>query len=171
MVGSAFVLRGPPRPAFYDALATTSVVPKDIPKAVDGWRVVDADGINTLPVECFIGMEKYFVLPEMQFTFEKFWTARESTLAKVEGFVAFSMMRRDGQAKGHGVSEISEKEPNYVGTIVFKDRASHDKWKVEHEAESMARKSSGPPPPKMWNKAPEKVYYEGTLVLSSTLGP
>jgi heme-degrading monooxygenase HmoA len=168
MIGSAFVLRGPPRPAFYDALALTAVKPKETPKTVDGWRDVSADGINTLPVECFVSMDKYFVLADKQADFEKFWIEREPTLAQVEGFVAFTMLRRDGQAKGHGVVEMTETEPNYQGVVIFKDRASHGNWRADSEAQAPEQKLEAT---KMWSKSPEKVFYEGTLVISSEEGP
>ena len=164
MIGSAFVLRGPPRPAFYDGLALTAIKPKETPTTVDGWRQVDADGINTLPTECFVAMEKFFILSDMQAAFETSCIEREAKLGDVEGFVAFTLLRRDGQAKGHGVSEIGPNEPNYVGAIIFKDRASHDKWSAAQAEGTLGS-------PTMWNKAPEKVFYEGTLVISSEQGP
>ena len=165
MIGSAFVLRGPPRPAFYDGLAlTASAKPLEAPTTVDGWRQVDADGINTLPTECFVSMEKFYIFSDMQAEFEKACIEQESKLGDVDGFVAFSLLRRDGQAKGHGVAEIGPNEPNYVGATIFKDRASHDKWSAGQAAAALGA-------PKMWNKAPEKVFYEGTLVISSEQGP
>ncbi|GKZ01344.1 hypothetical protein MPSEU_001085400 [Mayamaea pseudoterrestris] len=163
MIGSAFVLRGAPRPAFYDGLALTAVKPKETPETIDGWRQVDADGVNTLPVECFAAMEKLYIKSDMQAAFEKSYIQREAKLGEATGFVAFSLLRRDGQAKGHGVAEMGPNEPNYVGATVFKDRASYEKWNALH--------SDSPSPTTMWNKSPEKVFYEGTLVISSEEGP
>lgn len=101
MVNSALVLRGPPRPAFYDGLLLKSTTPEVIPSLVDGWRNVDADGINTLPAESFVQMTKYYVpLGEKAADFEKFWVENESKLNMSKGFVTGSLMRRDGQAKG-----------------------------------------------------------------------
>lgn len=170
MVNSALVLRGPPRPAFYDGLLMESGKPTELPKTVDGWRAVEADGVHTLPPECFVGFEKYYILPEHASTFEQFWAERDSTLSPVEGFVAFTMLRRDGQAKGHGMGTVADDEPSYVGVVIFKDRKSLESWAATHGKESAEKKKDAPPPPKMWNKSPEKVYYEGTLVISSEKG-
>ena len=39
MVRSAMVLRGAPRPAFYDGLYVLAAKPKSLPETVDGWRL------------------------------------------------------------------------------------------------------------------------------------
>jgi hypothetical protein len=100
MVSSALILRGPPRPAFYDGLLQQSILPETIPDTVDGWRSVKADGINALPTECFVACNQFFVSQENAAAFEQRWASRESKLKDCEGFISFSMLRRDGQAKG-----------------------------------------------------------------------
>lgn len=100
MISSAMVLKGAPRPAFYDGLLLQSVKPEATPDLVDGWRSVDADGINTLPTECFVACNQFFVPTDNAAAFEQRWANRESKLQDCEGFVSFSMLRRDGQAKG-----------------------------------------------------------------------
>ena len=177
MVNSALVLRGAPRPAFYDGLLTQSVQPAEGDlkgKIVDGWRSVEADGVNTLPAECFVALQKYFILPDQQQAFEQLWKNRESTIASYDGFVASSLMRRDGTAKGHGMGEISSSEPNYVSAVVFRNQQDFEKWTNQHEKDVAAKKekmtAGGAELPKFWNKEPEKVLYEGTLVISSEQG-
>jgi heme-degrading monooxygenase HmoA len=171
MISSAFVLRGAPRPAFYDALLMASKKPENMPPTVDGWRQVEADGENTLPAECFVGMENFFVPPEHASAFENFWATASPSFDDFEGFVAFSVMRRDGQAKGHGMVEMSMNEPTYVATLVFKDRMSFETWSSTHgSAPPKEGADAPPPPPKMWDRAPEKVYYEGTLVITGEEG-
>lgn len=170
MMNSALVLRGPPRPAFYDGLLMESTKPTNVPATVDGWRKVEADGVHTLPAECFVGLEKYFVLPDMMAAFEQFWAQRESTLSDYPGFVAFTLLRRDGQAKGHGMGKVDESEPNYVGAVIFENRSTMESWAATHGKESAEKRADAPAPPKMWDKAPEKIYYEGTLVISSAEG-
>lgn len=157
MVNSAFVLRGPPRPAFYDALFVTSKPPTDLPETVDGWRAVEADGASTLPAECFVYLEKYYVPQSKAAEFEMndTWKNKKSSLEDTEGLVTFSLMRRDGQAKGHGTVEMDSSEPTYVAAYIFQDRPSFDAWAKTVEEVDMA---------------PEKVYYEGTLVISSADG-
>jgi heme-degrading monooxygenase HmoA len=100
MISSAMVLKGAPKPAFYDGLLQQSVKPEAVAEIVDGWRSVEADGINTLPTECFVACNQFFVPPENAPAFEERWSNRESQLKECEGFTSFSMLRRDGQAKG-----------------------------------------------------------------------
>jgi heme-degrading monooxygenase HmoA len=102
MVNSAMVLRGAPRPAFYDGLHLQAVKPDVIPETVDGWRNVEHDGTNTLPAECCVQMIKYFVPPGPDASaFEQAWANRDSSLKDAPGFVGSSLLRRDGQAKGY----------------------------------------------------------------------
>jgi heme-degrading monooxygenase HmoA len=164
MVNSAMVLRGPPRPAFYDGLFVESIKPQNLPETVDGWRSVQADGVNTLPAECFVCMEKFFVPPSKAADFEKVqgWKDQKAALSQTSGFVASSLMRRDGQAKGHGMGEVDPSEPTYVATYVFQDRPSFESWAAS--VKNMEDANS------CWTKAPEKSYYEGTLVISSSEG-
>jgi heme-degrading monooxygenase HmoA len=82
-----------------------------------------------LPVECFIACNQFFVPVTNAEAFEKHWADRESKLKECDGFVAFSMLRRDGSAKGHGTSPVTSDEPSYVSTTVWKDRASFDSWR------------------------------------------
>jgi heme-degrading monooxygenase HmoA len=100
MVNSALVLRGAPRPAFYDGLCLNYQKPTYLPDPVDGWRSVQADGVNTLPAECFVQMVRYFVPSEQAQAFETTWKASDISPGKSDGVIASSLMRRDGQAKG-----------------------------------------------------------------------
>lgn len=186
MVNSALVLRGPPRPAFYDGILVQSTVPDSVPETVDGWRNVAADGILTLPTECFVACNQFFVTQENAAAFEERWANRDSKLHECDGFVAFSMLRRDGQAKGHGTVEMDASEPTYVSTTIWKDRASFDAWK-NGTAFQQAHGSSGKqkevgagpkdeevtskaPPMTLWSRPPQPVFYEGVLVISSEKG-
>jgi heme-degrading monooxygenase HmoA len=159
MINSAFVLRGPPRPAFYDGILLVSIPPATIPETVDGWRDVQADGITTLPAECFVTLQKYWLEPDTVLAFEQFWANRESNLKSAPGFVGFSMLRRDGQAKGHGIVEMTDAEPNYTAALIFQDRDAAEKWNSIPEGLPEMKRMS------------ERVFYEGTLVISSLNGP
>ena len=181
MINSAMVLKGPPRPAFYDGLLQQSTIPESIPATVDGWRNVNADGLNTLPTECFVACNQFFVPPENAVAFEQRWANRESKLKECEGFVSFSMLRRDGQAKGHGTVEVDPKEPTYLSTTIWKDQASFEKWrkgtafqqahgqKPPSEQTSEATKTAAPPT-LLWSRPPQPIFYEGTLVITSEDG-
>lgn len=187
MISSLRVLKGPPRPVFFDGLLQLSAVPESVPETVGGWRVVEADGVSKLPAEAFIACNKFIVPPEMATAFEQRWAKRESKLDELEGFVSFSMLRRDLGAKGHGVAKPVEGECNYQSCTVWKDRASFMKWRESQQfrsahgdaAKKPADASAGAPagakpagagPPPMWSAPPKPAFYEGILVLSSEQG-
>ena len=183
MVSSAMVLKGAPRPAFYDGLLLQSTEPTVLPETVDGWRSnIEADGKNTLPAECFVACNQFFVPPENAVAFEQRWANRESKLKDCEGFVAFSMLRRDASAKGHGVIPLQSGEPSYTSTTIWKDRASFDNWrkgsafKQAHGEQKDGKKpeedksEAASPPKALWSQPPQPVFYEGTLVITSKDG-
>eukprot|EP00585_Thalassiosira_rotula_P012123 CAMPEP_0196138712 /NCGR_PEP_ID=MMETSP0910-20130528/6254_1 /TAXON_ID=49265 /ORGANISM="Thalassiosira rotula, Strain GSO102" /LENGTH=345 /DNA_ID=CAMNT_0041399349 /DNA_START=82 /DNA_END=1119 /DNA_ORIENTATION=+ len=179
MVSSAMVLTGAPKPAFYDGLLQQSVIPESVPETVDGWRSVQADGTNILPAESFVAMNQFFVPMENAVAFEERWAGRTSKLKECDGFVSFTMLRRDVKAKGHGIKPMGEEEPTYTSCTVWKDRASFDGWrnsmafkeahgeKKSSGGEEKKEKPSGPP---LWSKPPVPVFFEGTLVISSQEG-
>lgn len=187
MVNSALVLRGAPRPAFYDGLLMQTTSPETVPETTDGWRSVQADGISTLPTECFVACNQFFMPLENAAVFEQRWASRESKLAACQGFVAFSMLRRDGQAKGHGTVEMTMEEPTYVSTTIWKDQASFEKWKSDNafkqahgskppgntvskeDAKEGGAAAAAPPLP-LWSRPPQTVFYEGTLVITNKDG-
>ena len=113
MLNSLRVLRGAPRPAFYDGLILQkSIENAFIPETTEeGWRTTSSDGTSTLPTECFVACNQFFVPQENAVAFEQRWANRESKMKECEGFVAFTMLRRDGQAKGHGTVPMDESEP------------------------------------------------------------
>jgi hypothetical protein len=49
-------------------------------------------------------------------------------------------------------------EPTYVATTIFQDRQSYEQW---------AATTTTNPSKMSLQRTPEKVYYEGTLVISS----
>ncbi|CAB9506619.1 Antibiotic biosynthesis monooxygenase [Seminavis robusta] len=182
MVKSAMVLRGAPRPAFYDGLLIQSTIPDSQGEVVDGWRNVNADGVNTLPTECFVACNQFFVPPENAAAFEQRWKNRESKLQECDGFVAFTMMRRDASAKGHGVVPLSSGEPSYTSCTIWRDRAAFDNWrkgsafqKVHGGGDANSKKSEeeakpATPPQPLWSQPPQPVFYEGTLVITGEDG-
>eukprot|EP00527_Entomoneis_sp_CCMP2396_P000800 CAMPEP_0198137306 /NCGR_PEP_ID=MMETSP1443-20131203/828_1 /TAXON_ID=186043 /ORGANISM="Entomoneis sp., Strain CCMP2396" /LENGTH=329 /DNA_ID=CAMNT_0043798703 /DNA_START=56 /DNA_END=1045 /DNA_ORIENTATION=+ len=162
MVSSAMVLKGAPRPAFYDGLFLQSNKPTIIPVTVDGWRSVNADGINTLPPECFVSFEKYYIPASNAKEFEEFWAKNKPDMMDAgPSFVSGSLMRRDGQAKGHGIVEMQSSEPSYVVVNIFEDRSAYQAW---------AQTEQSPFTGSLSQRAPETVFYEGTLVISSQDG-
>ncbi|KAL7526107.1 hypothetical protein ACHAXR_001320, partial [Thalassiosira sp. AJA248-18] len=183
MVSSAMVLKGAPKPAFYDGLLQQSIMPESVPETVDGWRDVTADGENILPAECFVACNQFFVPSDNAHAFERRWKTRTSKLKECDGFVSFSMLRRDVKAKGHGIKPMGEEEPTYTSCTIWKNREAFEGWKsgaAFKKAHSGSVSSSGgevekekkpqQPPAPLWSKPPVPVFYEGTLVISSQEG-
>lgn len=183
MVSSAMVLTGAPKPAFYDGLLQQSTIPSQVPETVNGWRSVEADGESLLPAEAFIACNQFFVPPSNAVAFEQRWANRASKLKECDGFVSFSMLRRDVKAKGHGISPMGEEEPTHVSTTIWKDRQAFENWKngnafkeahvekkgQEEPTTEQPQKQQQPPAP-LWTKPPVPVFYESTLVISSPEG-
>ncbi|MBV5333102.1 antibiotic biosynthesis monooxygenase, partial [bacterium] len=105
MVGSAMVLRGAPKPAFYD-------------------------GNAILPAECFVACNQFFVPPDSAVQFEERWRDRTSRLAGCDGFVSFDLLRRDVKARGHGIVPMGEEEPSYSTCTIWRDRAAFEGWRT-----------------------------------------
>jgi heme-degrading monooxygenase HmoA len=86
------------------------------------------------------------------------------------------MLRRDGQAKGHGTVAMSDSEPTYQSTTIWKDRKAFDGWKegqAFRQAHGQKESDAGPPKPPgapLWSKPPQPIFYEGTLVISGEDG-
>lgn len=157
MISSLLVLKGPPRPVFYDGLMQQSAVPTSLPKTEGGWRVVAADGVNLLPAEAFIACNRFSVLPGMEAAFEQRWASRESKLEECEGFVSFSMLRRDYGNKGHGSGPPpAAGEFNYQSCTVWRDRACFLKWRDSQQFRS-AHGGDKPAPAADAPKPPPKI--------------
>jgi heme-degrading monooxygenase HmoA len=179
MLNSLQVLKGAPKPAFYDGLLLQSTVPDTVPEIVDGWRNVEADGVTVLPTEVFVACNQFFVSKENAKEFEQRWAGRTSKLQECEGFIGFTMLRRDGTAKGHGVAPLGVDEPSYLSTTLWKDRAAFDAWKTgsafkqahgEKKVEGEASAAAVPVSKPLWSKPPTPIFYEGTLVIASQMG-
>merc|ERR1712232_298583 len=124
---------------------------------------------------------QFFVPPQNAVDFEKRWANRESKLMECDGFVAFSMLRRDASAKGHGVVPLSSGEPSYTSTTIWRDRQAFDNWRKgsafqQAHGQQQAAKKDGddeeekPKQTPLWSQPPQPVFYEGTLVINSEDG-
>ena len=72
LINALFTLNGAPKPAFWQAVLPISM-PGDMSgkRVEEGWRVVEADGKNTLPAECFVVMNRFQVVPGGEEAFEQ----------------------------------------------------------------------------------------------------
>ncbi|KAL3776565.1 hypothetical protein ACHAWO_001749 [Cyclotella atomus] len=178
MVSSAMVLKGAPKPAFYDGLLHQSIVPDSVPETVDGWRKVNADGVSILPAECFVACNQFYIPSSNAVEFEQRWANRVSKLKECDGFVSFDLLRRDVKAKGHGIAPMGEEEPTYMSCTIWRDRKAFEDWKngnafKEAHGDGAAgdeEKVQQEKPKPLWSKPPVPVFYEGTLVISSPEG-
>ena len=79
LISSLLVLKGGPKPAFYDGLLPVVKPPRKTRlKAVGGWRDVPADGVNPLDTDVFVAMNRFKVLEGKEEAFENRWAARET---------------------------------------------------------------------------------------------
>jgi heme-degrading monooxygenase HmoA len=158
MVNSALVLRGAPRPAFYDGLLWQSSPPREVPETVNGWRTVHADGEATLAAESFVSLAKYHIPVARMGAIESAFAAAKEE--EYDGLVARSLLRRDARAKGHGIKEMTAAEPSYVVARVFDSLVA-----------LQASKHATPLSVDDDAFQPETVeYYEGTLVITRPEG-
>ena len=162
LISSLMVLKGGPKPAFYDGLLPVVKAPEEgTPwKAVGGWRDVKADGVNPLDTDVFVAMNRFKVLPGKEAAFEARWAARDSQLKEMDGFLTFLLLRRDALNAEDGY--------NYSTLTVWKDRASFDAWRAS-SANSKAHSKAAEAEP-MFDGAPSPVMYEGVLALLSDEG-
>lgn len=179
LVSSTQTLEGGPKPAFYDGLLPLSapVDPASPLAVVDGWRKVEADGVNLLDAECFVAMNRFKIAPGQEAAFEQRWARRESKLKELPGFVNFNMLRRDAETADDGF--------NFVSCTVWKDRAAFNHWR---ESQSFNKSHGGGDKPAdakaeekpkggqpggalgMMLEPPAVAFYEGKLMLQSPLG-
>lgn len=152
-------------------------------EAPGGWRNVVADGKKLIDPDVFAAMNRFKVVSGEEVAFENVWANRESELNKYDGFVFFTMMRRDAVSADDGY--------NYISMSVWKDRQSFETWqknqdsshgqRIREESSSVISETSSNigtqtvQKPKMDMKkallAPPKVaFYEGKLALMSELG-
>uniref|UniRef100_A0A7S3JSU2 ABM domain-containing protein n=1 Tax=Aureoumbra lagunensis TaxID=44058 RepID=A0A7S3JSU2_9STRA len=179
MVSSLAVLKGPPSPVFYDGLLHLSNVPEpDESKKVEGgWRVVDADGQNLLPAECFIAANRFAVREGAEEEFEERWSKRDSQLNQLPGFKSFTMLRRDGSPANDKFGD----DFNYMSFTVWADKDSFMNWRNSQSFKdahsSGAKKNSNQqveddikPQQPPWTRPPSVAFWEGILELSSPIG-
>ena len=162
LISSLMVLKGGPKPAFYDGLLpVVKPPPEGTPwKAVGGWREVPSDGVNPLDTDVFVAMNRFRVLPGKEAAFEKRWNERESKLEGMDGFLTFLLLRRDALNAEDGY--------NYSTLTVWRSRENFDSWRASSANSKAHEKASEAEP--MFDGPPSPVLYEGVLALLSEKG-
>jgi heme-degrading monooxygenase HmoA len=124
-----------------------------------------------------VACNQFFVPTEHSAAFEQRCGKCKSELKDCKGFVAFSILRRYGTAKGHGTTPMNDNEE--PTPTIWKDQASFQKWRKgmafqqAHGSGSSSNPSSGvkePPQQTLWSRPPQPIFYEGTLVTTSEKG-
>jgi len=159
-----FILKGKPNPAFYDGLhpLVTSNLEGEIFRSIrpnsEGWRTVEADGVNEIPHDLIVVQDRYAVKEDQRATFENALGLGEaqSVLANAPGFFGTFVQRRDA-AK-------ADDNCNYMISHMFKDVDSFHKFKASHGAARV-------PPSECLAETPSSVLYEAKLALLSSAGP
>jgi len=166
ILSSTMTLKGTPKPAFYDALIPISKVPESVPAAPGGWRDVQADGKNPIAPDVFVAQNRFAVDKGEEEAFEQRWASRESELMDCEGFVFFTMMRRDALEADDGF--------NYVSTTIWESREAFEAWRAgsafkraHGEGKAGGKPAAGKP---MFSKPPSPALWEGKLMLTTPQG-
>ena len=162
-----FIIKGSPKPAFYDALLFKSVSQDEIARllpftqsAVNGWRTVEADGKKMLEPEIFLVQNRFKVVAGKEVGFEKMWAERESRLAEEEGFVCFSMLRRDATKADDGF--------NYISTTIWRNKEDFMRWRNSDNFKLSHKAAGTSVTEKFYEESPKLAFYEGKLAL---IGP
>ena len=162
LISSLMVLKGGPKPAFYDGLMPISTSPDALInewQQADGWRRVIADGKTPLKSDVYVAMNRFKVFPGSEGAFEQRWNERESDLEKCEGFQTFVLLRRDALQADDGF--------NYSTLTIWKDEASFNKWREGSSKKAHAKAGQAKP---LFEMPPSPVFYEGVLALIDPQG-
>ena len=159
-----FILKGKPNPAFYDGLypLVTSNLQGETFHSIrpnsEGWRTVEADGVNEIPHDLIVVQDRYSVKEDQRAIFENALGLGEakSVMMNAPGFFGTFVQRRDATK--------ADDSCNYMISHMFKDVDSFHKFKANHGA---ARE----PPSECLAELPSSVLYEAKLALVSSLGP
>mmetsp|Transcript_31606 Transcript_31606/g.103013 ORF Transcript_31606/g.103013 Transcript_31606/m.103013 type:complete len:308 (+) Transcript_31606:17-940(+) len=162
IISSLRILKGGPKPAFFDGLLPIVNMPEAVPEAVGGWREVDADGVKALDADCFVAMNRFEVTDNE--AFEKRWSERKSELLEFDGFKSFFLLRRDAVAADDGFG--------YSTLTIWRDRESFQKWRESQSfnkshGQKKPEGAGGPPP---FKTPPSPAFWEGILMLESPEG-
>lgn len=162
LISSLMVLKGGPKPAFYDGLLPIAANPNELIdkwQQKDGWRSVVADGKNELNADVYVAMNRFKVFQGSEVAFEKRWSERESDLKECEGFQTFVLLRRDALNADDGF--------NYSTLTVWRDEACFNKWRDGASKKAHQKADQAKP---LFEMPPSPVFYEGVLALIDPQG-
>lgn len=145
-----FILKGSPKPAFYDGLVPIAGQPVSDLYGDGGWRSIAADGVNLVQPDVFVSNNRFNIPTGKEIAFERSWKSLNA-LKEVPGFLFFSLMRRDASKADDGF--------NYVAMTVWTDNAAYDTWRATQPSLLEGVEYT-----------PKLALYEGKLALMSKAG-
>jgi len=189
LVTSLTILKGPPKPAFYEGLQAERKRAASQPEVVEGWRTVAADGVNPLAAECYVRGLKYAVQPGQEGAFEAAYLSAPAPSASAQpGFRFGALLRRDvklgakreeeeqqeqqqqqqqgktKKTKGHGDDPGMDADGvSYMAVSVWDSKEAFLSAQPPAEEEQ----EEGAAPAALLLRAPQPVFYEGVLVLEA----
>lgn len=145
-----FILKGSPKPAFYDGILPSIGSEKLELFGEDGWRNIPADGKSFLPTDVFVVNNRLLVDPNLMEKFES--SLKPNDYSGSPGFIGSFYQRRDASKSDDGY--------NYIETSIWKDKASFDLFKAT-DVTILDSSIVGKMKP---------TFYEGKLALVSQKG-
>ena len=173
LVNSIGVLKGPPKPVFYNGLLPEARKPKDSGdrKVEGGWRVVEANGKDKIDAEVFGGVVSFQLKSGSEDAYEKSWAESKKDTAEKEdsssSFVCSVLMRRDNKVKMHGSEDPSKLPPGTAYSVFafFENKSDVDAWKAK-TLDSVLDFGKGFGSD-FFQMSPATATYEGVLVLEN----
>lgn len=179
MLGSMMVLKDAPLPAMFEGLVAESVSGGGSPIVLKGRNAegkAEADGVEALPAECFVAMNRFNVKAGCEKDFETIWQNRESTLKETKGFVAFTVLRapNTGSKATPPGGPFGQDGINYSTCSVWDSKESWMQWFADSKKEGGSHKPAapreGPPLKDLLNGPPSPLFWDGLLALESKDG-
>jgi len=146
-----FILKGSPKPAFYDGLLVKKGSHNLDYFNDSGWRQIAADGKNFLPVDVFVIQKRIKIDDNKIQEFEDNLRTKDDTFVGSDGYAGSLFMRRDAVK--------ADDSYNYIEMSIWRNKAAYDN-----------HKSLMPLSPYSFNVDTKPAFYEGKLALNSIFG-
>jgi heme-degrading monooxygenase HmoA len=165
LTSSIFVVQGPPKPVFYDALLFKACNDSDLlhAKYNSDKPVEYDDATQLLNPSVFVAQNRFTVISGQELAFEEHWANRPSYLDQVPGFLAFSLLRREGKPDD-GFSYLSS--TIWENQDAFVAWSNSDQFKAAHASAHHSTTNR----PTMYQQSPKLAFFEGKLSLCGNRG-
>lgn len=169
LTGALFVVNGPPKPAFYDALLLkTSNHSTSLHQTYNADTPLQFDPVsNLIKPNLFVAQNRFAILPGKEADFEAQWASRNSYLEQVPGFLSFSLLRR---------SEKADDGFNYISTSLWESPAAFENWRnsenftAAHARAHSHHSQDAASAPKLYTQHPKLAFFEGKMTICSDRG-